>query len=257
MTGKRRTRKQSREFFRALQSVVLTRFPNPDRTDCPGAAVLRTIATKTIFMGDPAIEHVGRCSPCFAELMELRRGLESRKVLWTTGMIAAAVVALTLLVGYFALPRLSTPAQGEAARPGPTDANSRAQSGEPTAGGQSASTTPAAQPTYETALLNLRDASATRSVEPPPTPIRPIEIRRGLLALTIELPIGSDAGPYEMEIRKPNQSPVRTVRGEARIVDGITRMVINIDTSSILPGEYEFGWRPGNFSWRHYPVLIR
>src|SRR5262249_43224086 len=114
MTSKKRSHRRSREFFRALQSVVLTHFPNPERLGCPGTSVLRAIATKSISMRDPAIEHVGKCSPCFAELTEMRRDLQRRKMFWTTGTAAAAIVILVLLVGYFALPRLSKPAQEEA-----------------------------------------------------------------------------------------------------------------------------------------------
>src|SRR2546427_3284837 len=259
MTGKKRTRRQSRAFFRALQSVVLTHFPNPERRDCPGTSVLRAIATKNISMRDPAIEHVGRCSPCFAELTEMRRDLQRRKLLWATGTAAAAVVLLALLVGYFALPRLNKPAQEEATQRGPSDLRkSTVQSGEPTSAAGTASKIPVPQPKYSTVLVDLRNASATRTIEPSPsTSTPPIEIPRGLLALTIEFPIGSAAGPYEMEIRKPNQPPLRVAKGEAKIEDGITKLIINIDTSSIQPGEYEFGWRPVDFTWRHHPILIR
>ena len=259
MTGKKRTRGQSREFFRALQSVVLTHFPNPERKDCPGTSVLRAIATKSISMRDPAIEHVGRCSPCFAELTEMRRDLQRRKLLWATGTAAAVVVLLALLVGYFTLPRFNKPAVEEATQRGPTDLRkSTAQSGEPTPTRGTASTAAVPQPKYDTALLDLRNVSAARTTEPPdPTSTQPIEIPRGLLALTIELPIGSAAGSYEMEIRTPNQPPIRVAKGEAKIDDGITRLIINIDTSSIQAGEYEFGWRPVDFTWRHHPILIR
>src|SRR5439155_2135357 len=157
MTGKKRTRRQSRAFFRALQSVVLTHFPNPERKDCPGTSVLRAIATKSISMRDPAIERVGRCAPCVAELTEMRRGLQRRKLLWATGTAAAAVVLLALLVGYFAFPRLNKPAQEEATQRGSTDLRKgTAQSGEPSPAGGTASTTPVPQLKYEAALVDLR-----------------------------------------------------------------------------------------------------
>ena len=84
----------------------------------------------------------------------------------------------------------------------------------------------------------------------------PIEIPRGLLALTIQLPVGSEAGPYELEIRKPNQPAMGAAKAQATIENGITKLPINVDTSSIQPGEYEFAWRLADFSWRHYPILI-
>src|SRR5437762_532613 len=87
--------------------------------------------------------------------------------------------------------------------------------------------------------------------------IQPIQIPRGLIALTVQLPVGYEAGYYELEIRKPNQSATRTTKAQATIEHGITKLPINLDTRSIRPGEYEFAWRLAHFSWRHYPILIR
>jgi len=118
---------------------------------------------------------------------------------------------------------------------------------------------PPPQPKYEVALLDLHNASATRTVDPAgPSPnIQPIEIPRGLLALTVQLPVGSDADTYEVQIRDSNQQPIQTAKGEAAIENGITKLHINVDTRPIQPGEYDFAWRRGDFSWRHHPILIR
>src|SRR6266446_5696241 len=71
--------RQIRALERAMARVVMTQFPNPERKGCPGATVLRAIATKRICMRDPAIEHVGRCSPCFRELTAMRRAIFTRE----------------------------------------------------------------------------------------------------------------------------------------------------------------------------------
>jgi hypothetical protein len=101
--------------------------------------------------------------------------------------------------------------------------------------------------------------SASRTVEPvnPGPQDKPAEIRRALLALTVQLPVGSDAGSYEVEIRDSKQQPIRTARGEAKIENGITKLRINLETLSIQPGDYEFAWRLENFSWRQHSILIR
>jgi hypothetical protein len=83
------------------------------------------------------------------------------------------------------------------------------------------------------------------------------EIPRARLALTVQLPIGSEAGWYEVEIRKMNQSALSTATGQAAIEDGVTKLRINMETNSIRPGEYEFAWRPINFNWRSQPIVIR
>jgi hypothetical protein len=109
------------------------------------------------------------------------------------------------------------------------------------------------------ALLDLRHASTARTGEPADSNpnVTPAEIRRGLLALTIQLPVGSDAGSYEVQIRDSNQQPIRTAAAQAAIENAITKLRINLDTRSIQPGEYEIAWRFADFGWRQYPISIR
>lgn len=257
MTGDRLSRRQDRALHRALASMVMTAYPNPERKGCPGSSVLRSIATKTIAMDDPAHHHVARCSPCFKELTEMRQALRRRKMQWGLGT-AAAVVLLTALVAYFnplavedtpGVETIQAETPGEAPGsvqpegiPGPEDV---------------APEGPPPQPVYAAALLDFRNASALRSVEPSTSDERPIELPRGLLALTVQLPIGSGEGSYEIEIRRPGEPAVLIAGGAATLQNGITTLSVNVDTSSIDPGEYEFSWRLGDFSRRSYPILIR
>jgi len=167
------------------------------------------------------------------------------------GTAGAAVLVLAVFVGYFVFLRVDNPVGQAVVRPGaPTETH------------QSADSIPKPQPSqteYEMALLDLRNASPTRTVQPSGSTsnVKPIEIPRGRLALTVQLPVGSEAGFYEVEIRKPNQPATRAAKAQATIENGITKLPINVDTSSIQPGEYEFAWRPAGFNWRYYPVSIR
>jgi hypothetical protein len=86
--------------------------------------------------------------------------------------------------------------------------------------------------------------------------VQPIAIPRGLLALTIQLPIGSEAGSYEVTLRNSAQTTLLVSMGRAQVENGITTLLANMDTSSIPAGKYEFGWRPVDFDWRYYPVVI-
>src|SRR6266446_8630616 len=243
------SKRQDKALHKALASVVLTQFPNPERTDCPGAQVLRAIATKSISMRDPAIEHVGQCSPCFAELTQMRQTRHRRKVLSATGT-GATVVILAILITYFSFRRVEIQHQTSQTSVETGIAN---QIGGVAQRGGSVPPAPSPEPRYETALLDLRNASATRTVEPSlsSSNVQPIEIPRGPLALTVQLPIGSDVGAYEVEIRKSNQPALRAAKGKATIENGITKLLVNLDTRSIQTGEYEFAWRLDDFSWRH------
>jgi hypothetical protein len=224
MMGDHLSKREDRTLHRTMESVILTQFPNPERKDCPGTAVLRTIAKKRISMKDPALDHAGRCSPCFAELTGIRRAMRKQNVMWITGTAAAAVILLAVLLGYFGFQ-------------------------------QSKSPTPEAQ--RIAALLDLRNASASRAVEGPGSEQPPVEIPRGLVTLTINLPVGSEAGTYEVQIRRADQSAIIRGNGQARIEAGITQLMVEIDTTSLPSGKYDFGWRMSGIDWRYYPIFIR
>ena len=230
MIGDQLSKQEDRELHRALESVVRTQFPNPRRNDCPGIETLRTIAQKRISMRDPAIDHVGHCSPCFSELTDIRQAIRRRNLQWKAGGVAAAVLVLALLINYVGFRR------GDSGIAGPT-----------------------AQPQRQIAMIDLRNASAARSVLPSGTATAQpqIEIPRAIVSLTIQLPIGSEAGSYEVQIRKPNSGATASGKGQASIEDGITRLTLDIDTTAIPVGEYEFAWRMADFDWRSYAVLIR
>jgi hypothetical protein len=75
--------------------------------------------------------------------------------------------------------------------------------------------------------------------------------------MTIQLPIGSEAGSYDVEIRKSGKAVTAAAAGQANIEGGITRLMVEIDTSSVPSGEYELAWRMHNFDWRFSPILLR
>jgi hypothetical protein len=251
MTRERLSKREDRALHQALASVVLTQFPNPQRKNCPETSVLRAIARKHIPMRDPVHEHVGSCSPCFSELTEIRDALHRRNMMWAVGTAGTAVLVLAVLVAYFAFPRVGSSVKQEAVQPlSPAETP---QIDDPNR------SLPPSQPSQVVAMLDLRNASVTRTVQPSGTTsnMRPIEIPRGLLALTVQLPIGSEAGLYEVEIRTANQPAVQSAREQADIDAGITKFLLKIDTTSIEPGEYDFAWRLTNFAWRHYPIVVR
>jgi len=222
--GDHLSKRDDRTLHQTLESVVLTQFPNPERKGCPGTAVLRTIAKKRISMQDPALDHAGRCSPCFAELTEIRSSIHKQNVFWITGTAAAAVVLLAVLLGYFGFQTAKSP-------------------------------TP--EPQRIAVLLDLRNASANRAIQGPGSEQPPIEIPRGLLTLTINLPIGSEAGSYEVKIRRAGQPTSISGSGQANIKSGITELMVEIDTSSLPSGPYEISWRMPGVDWRNLAIQIR
>jgi hypothetical protein len=60
------------EIHRFFQDAALREYPNPERIGCPGREILAEIANLTPPSLHPAYEHVSHCSPCLAEMLELR-----------------------------------------------------------------------------------------------------------------------------------------------------------------------------------------
>jgi hypothetical protein len=229
MSEEKLSRRQDRMLLKGLESVVLTQFPNPERKGCPGTDVLRLIARKKLPMRDPVHEHVGECSPCFRELLEMRAAIRRKRTLTAGG--AATLLVLAALLGYNTFK--------------PRDVMPRAD------------TTTA--PLSESVSLDLRDFQTTRSAPPTsgnqPSAIPRVPRRR--LALTVYLPIGSLVGQYEVQIENIGQASLATGLGNAVIENGITTLRVNLDTTSIPEGEYRLGLRQTGLSWRQYPIVIQ
>jgi len=225
------SKKQNRALHRALASVYQTGFPNPERKDCPGTATLHAIARKTLSIYDPAISHVGSCSPCFNELQDIRDRLRRTRILWTAATATASIVIIAIVLGYVALrtPAGDSPVQTQVERP------------------------------LQAALLDLRNFSVVRGDSPRTAAnFETLQLNRSALDLTVQLPIGAEEGPYELQIiGKDSQSPLATTRGEAKIENFITTLHATIDTSDISPGEYRLALRHADFSWRYYPLALR
>jgi hypothetical protein len=47
--------------------------PNPERRGCPSRDVLVALARKERPIGDPAYDHLAKCSPCWVEVRDLKQ----------------------------------------------------------------------------------------------------------------------------------------------------------------------------------------
>lgn len=230
MAREKLSRREHRALHRALEPVFRTSFPNPERKDCPGTAKLRAIARKKLPIQDPAIDHVGSCSPCFSELQDIRKDIRRKRVLWVAAVITASIIIVVVALGY----------------------------GPPRTPASDGTVHTKIERTAQAAALDLRNFSVVRGISPFPAPhLDTLQLNRSLLDLTIQLPIGTEEGPYEVEIRKDGQSPLTTAKGTARIEDHITTLRVQIDTSHIPPGDYRLAVRHADFDWRYYSVTLR
>src|SRR5215471_9009187 len=123
---------------------LLRDFPNPQRIGCPGADILRKIASHEMPLSEAEkwLDHLGSCGPCYADFKRFREALEWRRRRLL--LVAAAGVLLAAAVtGWALLHRWS------------------------------------ANLTAHTAILDLRDRSIARGGEPNDTE-KPLEIGRNV-----------------------------------------------------------------------------
>ena len=85
---------------------------------------------------------------------------------------------------------------------------------------------------------------------------KPIFLDRLPLELTIELPVGSKAGTYELQLEMNHRAAVST-GGNAEIHNGTTAFTVRINLSGFEAGNYSMVIRQVPNDWNLYPVLVR
>ena len=228
----------SDEVFEQIQDIVqqaiLREFPNPERKGCPGTEVLRGLANRPRPTRDAAWGHVTHCSPCYREFLDLREDvkrrleLERRRAIRRRTIIAGVgvVVAGAGVAAYEIFQRNGSGSSGQA---GP----------------------------YQPALLDLRDASATRGTAGQSRTTEPHVLPAKRLDITILLPIGSEPGPYNVQWLKNADQPLLNGSSNASVERGMTVLRVRLDLSRQKPGNFFIGLRQPPSDWTYYPVTIQ
>src|SRR6266481_3512457 len=191
-----------RRILDVLGRGLLKEFPNPERIGCPGADVLKKIASHEMPLSEAQkwLDHLGSCSPCYADFKRFGDAFErQRRQRWL-----AAAAGILLAVGVLGWALLHKRNESFVA---------------------------------QTAVLDLRDRSVARGGEPTPGE-QPLELSRRVKHLTVYLPLGSAEGQYELRIATTAASAIFTANGVASLKDGVTSMEAAVDLSSASPGRY-------------------
>ena len=208
--------------------------PNPGRTGCPPHETLSALARRTRPIGDPAYEHLVKCSPCYREFRALQQSGESightrsSRARW----IAAAAVLVILVGGAWAL--VSRPHDG----------------------GRPANVADQGSAADLTAELDLRQYSVTRSEQAQAAP-PPLSMQRGRLNATILLPVGSEPGAYEVQVLDSELRSKATASGEAAIENHATTLKTTLDLRVLPPGTYRFAVKRQGDEWQMFPATLK
>ena len=206
--------------------------PNPEREGCPPREMLVSLSRRELPIGDPAYEHLSKCSPCYQEFRALQQADAATRALAARrkrlAYAAAAVLVLAVAGSWFAL------RQGD---------------GPPT------STPTASQTVPQVASLDLRPLAVTRSEEQQSA--KPLEVPRGRVNATILLPVGSSPGVYEVRILDRDLRVRASTTGSAEIRNYITTLEAAVDTSGLESGDYQLTLRREGGEWQMFPARIR
>jgi len=196
-------------------------FPNPQRIGCPGTAILKSIAHHKLPLAeaDPWLEHFSSCSPCFQEFSEIRiqaAGQRRQIQMW----LAAA--AMVLLAG---------------------------------AGWMWVRNRPSGQ-TAAVVALDLRGRATVRGENTPDASQPPLEIPRNAGSLTLDLPIGSNEGAYDVALFNPRGAELFRTSATAKLEDHIVVLRAGVNLAGVSPGSYFLGVRQPGLEWTRFPVRL-
>jgi hypothetical protein len=206
--------------------------PNPAREGCPPREMLVSLSRRELPIGDPAYDHLSKCSPCYQEF----RALQQRDAATRTSVArrkrlayaAAAVLVLAVAGSWFAL---------------------RGGDGAPV------SAPPVNETVSQVASLDLRPLAVTRSEEQKSA--GPLEVPRGRVNATILLPVGSSPGVYEVRILDRDLRVRASTTGSAEIRNYITTLEASLDTSGLDVGDYQLTLRREGGEWQMFPLRVR
>ena len=212
-----------------LDEVLRGANPNPTRQGCPARDVLVALSRRERPIEDPAYEHLLECSPCYIEVRDMQRAHlmapeRAARPRWWIGAAAAAVLVAAVGVWWLVAGRNATP--------GTTETSATMQ-----------------------VTLDLRPYAVTRSPTPSDAP-PPLELPRGVVELTLLLPVGSEPGRYDVQLLDAEQRSVVSGQGEATIQNFVTTLQIKLDVGAAAPGSHSLAVRRQGDDWRVYPATI-
>jgi hypothetical protein len=221
--------------------------PNPDRVDCPSDHTLRAMALRSrhLSLTDAPVAHVANCSPCYQQYCryreeEIRR---SRRRYAAFAICAAAAIIVAVLIGRNVL---RSPASNS--KPSIVD---RRPSQEKEKG-------PAAEsPPPQLLALDLRHMSPSRGDDEPGQKAQVVVMPAKALKLEVLLPVASPPGSYELGVFSVAHIVQQSAKGTATLDNGVTRLSVSTDLTSLKSGAYLIGVRTALSDWMFTPVTIR
>jgi hypothetical protein len=225
------TRSQERLLLRAVAAAIKTDFPNPERCGCPNPEAVRNLAQRRIPLSQTGdlVDHIATCAPCFDAYSRLRR---RRRIVRVIGPVVVGIICVIALA-VMSSPHRVPPAQSRQ---------------------QLLANLPPIPVMPVT--IDYRQTSPTRSPELQVGVGETPRLPRGVLDLTILLPVGTEDGEYSIELRTSGTQAFVHASGPAKWDGHAVTLATRIDIRQVAAGVYTLALRKDGASWRTYRVIV-
>jgi hypothetical protein len=230
-----------REMHALLQAAALKAYPNPERIGCPGNPTLEEIAKTPNPSDHPVYDHVATCSPCLGEMLELRKrrvlalaAWRRRRLALIVGAAAALIISILsfyLIQGHQKRPRHLRPVE--------TAFDDRAI------------------PEDEVGRLDFSNTSAERGASSDRPKAQ--SVRSNVRELVIDLPVGSELGRYDLEIRNAVTLKSEVEASRTKVLPGQGgNLVLKalVDLSKLSAGQHIAAWRQAHQSTWDFGAFV-
>jgi hypothetical protein len=206
-----------------IRRAIQTAYPNPHHLGCPTPEALAAIARRTLPATAEEQNHIFHCSPCFATYLGIRNQIRRSRIIRLSAVWTCSTVLLVGLTVYTANRHSLSP------------------------------------PQQFTTAFNLQERPVFRGTHQAVIQPAPFVMPRGIVHLSLTLPLGSQAGPYQLQIcRTKSGDPLLAATGAAAVrADGSTVLTVDLESASLRDGQYALGIRRGDGEWSYSPLLIR
>ena len=219
------------QFKHDIDEVFSRANPNPDRIGCPPRDTLVRLARRQQPIGDPAYEHLAKCSPCYREFRALQEAAgvstPASRGASRAWMLAAAAALVVVTAGTWWLTR------GESNSAAPQVASAPAS-------------------TSLRAELDLRKFAVLRSEQSAERQAHRSSLPTGVVELTLLLPSVQSLAPTTFSARL--KSPLTDeATGTGAIENFVTTLRVRMDLRRSTPGRYQLAVRRQGDNWRMFP----
>jgi len=110
--------------------------------------------------------------------------------------------------------------------------------------------------TVAVVVLDLRGRAAVRGENPAETSQPPLEVPRTAKSLSLELPVGSNEGAYDVALLNASGAELFRTSATAKLDDHIVALRADVDLAGVAPGSYFIGVRQPGLEWTLFPVRL-